>query len=245
MRNEQPIEKRTDNRLDLDVFEIFGPTIQGEGPFAGTPAIFVRLAGCNLQCPGCDTIYTGAQRQHLVPGDIIRRVRNLIGRTHTRLVVITGGEPFRQEIGYLIERLVLQNWFVQIETNGTLEPCEYPFSTNIDIRHGAFVVCSPKTPKVHPKFHDIACAFKYVLSFDSVAEDGLPKHVLDQLFGKQVVARPQGRAAHRPIYLQPMDHGPSPIEQADTRRSLAAVKESCMKHGYILGLQIHKLIGVE
>ena len=58
--NGQPIEKvqRTFDGT-LEVHSIF-KTIQGEGPFCGTPAVFIRLAGCNLQCPWCDTclLYT-------------------------------------------------------------------------------------------------------------------------------------------------------------------------------------------
>ena len=45
----------------LAVHSIFY-TIQGEGPFAGETAVFVRLAGCNLQCPLCDTDYTSDRR---------------------------------------------------------------------------------------------------------------------------------------------------------------------------------------
>ena len=52
--NTQPTEKRT-NSQNLDITEIFF-TIQGEGPFSGHRAVFIRLAGCNLQCPACDTI---------------------------------------------------------------------------------------------------------------------------------------------------------------------------------------------
>ena len=51
--NTQEPEK-IDRDRHLDVHSIFH-TIQGEGPYCGHPAVFIRLAGCNLQCPGCDT----------------------------------------------------------------------------------------------------------------------------------------------------------------------------------------------
>src|SRR3954467_9071958 len=44
----------------LSIHSIFY-TLQGEGPYSGCPAVFMRLAGCNLQCPGCDTDYTSGQ----------------------------------------------------------------------------------------------------------------------------------------------------------------------------------------
>ena len=70
--NSQPIEKRSRDADVLEVHSIFY-TLQGEGPFCGSPAIFIRLAGCNLQCPGCDTDYT-SKREHLSPETIVKRL---------------------------------------------------------------------------------------------------------------------------------------------------------------------------
>ena len=70
--NTQPIEKRH-HKVDLEVHSIFY-TIQGEGPFCGTPAVFIRLAGCNLQCPSCDTNYT-SKRRTMTAEEIVNEVR--------------------------------------------------------------------------------------------------------------------------------------------------------------------------
>ena len=97
--NIQPIEKlaRSDG-LRLDVHSIFA-TIQGEGPFTGHPCVFVRLAGCNLQCPGCDTDYTEDRRMMQIYeiAESVASVLKASGSTRAKvpLVVITGGEPFR------------------------------------------------------------------------------------------------------------------------------------------------------
>ncbi|WP_046973456.1 7-carboxy-7-deazaguanine synthase QueE, partial [Dyella japonica] len=96
-------------------------TIQGEGPFCGQPAVFVRLAGCNLQCPGCDTNYT-SNRKKMSHSDIWQEIVHVTGEAKTKLVVITGGEPFRQPevvnfINYLID---MKGYRVQVETNGTM-----------------------------------------------------------------------------------------------------------------------------
>jgi len=56
--NQQKPEPRAKGDGSILDFHSMFFTIQGEGPFAGHRSIFVRLAGCNLQCPGCDTEYT-------------------------------------------------------------------------------------------------------------------------------------------------------------------------------------------
>ncbi len=234
--NTQPIEKRA-TRTDglLEVHSIFN-TIQGEGPFCGTPCVFVRLAGCNLQCPACDTDYTSTRR-NLWPHEILVRVRD--HRTEG-LVVITGGEPFRQELGGLFDMLTSNGYYVQVESNGTLEPTPFVYTQYVNRnREGVYIVCSPKTGKVHPRILDSACALKYVVRKGMIDKDGLPITALDHSVNGRVQRPPAGW--DRPIYVQPIDVG----NVVDNDIHTAAAVDSCMKHGYTLQLQIHKLIGVE
>lgn len=233
--NDQPIEKYQ-SRTMLDVHSIFY-TIQGEGPFSGTPAVFIRLAGCNLQCPFCDTDYSS--RTAIPPEEVVNVVKGL---RPSGLVVITGGEPFRQNISLLLDRLVTLGYYVQIETNGSLEPrLDHDLlGMNLSDRHGVYLVVSPKTPKLHPLAHRLAHAYKYVLSADSVTEDGLPTVVLGH--GHTPVARPVVFPHESvPVYLSPMDSGDPLINEVNVQ----AVVKSCLENGYTLQLQIHKLIGVE
>lgn len=234
--NQQAIEKRVRHADGpLSVHSVFY-TIQGEGPFCGTPSVFIRLAGCNLQCPGCDTDYT-SNRADTSPRALLDKVREY---QPGGLVVITGGEPFRQDITRLLNVLTDAGYYVQIETNGTLEPAEYPYSTMPDIRTGVYVVCSPKSGKVHPRINNVACCFKYVIAHDSIHEDdGLPLRALEHRASPYVARPPKNWA--RPIYLQPMD---SKDEELN-RLNLQAAIHSCMKFGYILQLQIHKIIRME
>lgn len=227
--NTQPIEKRhPSSGHHLDIVSIF-PTIQGEGPFTGHRAIFVRLAGCNLQCPGCDTDYTsGREKQHV--GDICKRIIEYGEAPY--LVVITGGEPFRQNVSILANGLIAMGYDVQIETNGTLPPSP-------GLSEQVCVVCSPKAGKLNKVIADRADCFKYVMHADSVAEDGLPILALDHS-AKPMVARPPA-GSKVPVYLQPMDSQ----NIAQNHRNIAAVVASCMEHGYLLQLQIHKIVGVE
>lgn len=234
--NKQPIEKLSTD-AELQVNSIFW-TIQGEGPFSGRRAVFLRLAGCNLQCPGCDTEYIKRERYDIQ--QVIRKVMLAIPQgcefeeRERPLLVITGGEPFRQPnaLEQLLKEMI-HSFDIQIETNGTLRPCKIPL--------GTMIVCSPKTGSVNSLLIPFISAYKYVLSADSVSdEDGLPVKVLGHSASKQGVARPfEGYKG--PIYVQPMD---TTDQKRDKLNRLACVR-ACQKYGYTLQLQIHKIVGVE
>lgn len=108
----------------LRVSEIFH-SVQGEGPSAGRPATFLRLAGCNLACRWCDTEYSWNWRrfdkQQYSHELTLETVLERLG-TPERLV-ITGGEPLLQAepLAELLSRVAS---FVEVETNGTREPSE-------------------------------------------------------------------------------------------------------------------------
>lgn len=228
--NTQPIEKR-EVRDDgkLDVKEIFY-TIQGEGPFAGQPAVFVRLAGCNLQCPLCDTDYTH-DRHLMSPMEIIERGKQLyLGSYQMELIVVTGGEPFRQACGPFVRQARRLGFKVQFETNGTL----YDDSME-HFWHEVTVVCSPKA-RINSSIAKVIDALKYVARSGEIdPDDGLPTRALD------ATARPGRLDLFTGItYLQPCD------EQDEDRNRLntQAVVNSCMKFGHRLCLQTHKLVGL-
>lgn len=247
--NLQPVEKQAPNTgeaLPLEVHSVFY-TIQGEGPFCGQPAVFVRLAGCNLQCPSCDTDYT-SQRHSLHASEILELVRIKLSECSLYytlnpwqgpLVVITGGEPFRQQIGVLVRLLVSKGYRVQIETNGTLYIENLPWDS-------ITVVCSPKAGKINDKLLPRIDAFKYVMQAGSVdPEDGLPVKALDHSAAPRVARPPLGN--RKPVYLQPMDSTQEYdlIKNEENADNLRACIASCMKHGYTLQLQVHKIIDME
>lgn len=100
----------------LQLVEIFY-SIQGEGTWTGTPAVFVRLAGCNLSCRFCDTDY--AIREFASIDEVVRRVRDAGG--DCPMIVLTGGEPFAQrETLALILALRNDGRRVHVESNGTI-----------------------------------------------------------------------------------------------------------------------------
>lgn len=100
----------------LQLSEIFY-SIQGEGAFSGTPAVFVRLAGCNLSCNFCDTDYS--LKFFASVDDVVARVREIGGACP--MVILTGGEPLAQrETLALIDALRRDGRRVHIESNGTM-----------------------------------------------------------------------------------------------------------------------------
>ncbi|MFP4417298.1 MAG: radical SAM protein [Chitinivibrionales bacterium] len=102
----------------LKVSELF-TSIQGESTHVGRPCFFIRLAGCNLRCVYCDTVYACDQEGYDYSVD---RLINFAGEQKIPLVEITGGEPLLQsETPELCRRLLENNFTVMIETNGTLD----------------------------------------------------------------------------------------------------------------------------
>lgn len=112
----------------LVVSEVFGPTVQGEGPSAGRHAAFVRLGRCNLSCRWCDTPYTWDWDRY-DPAEELRRlpVPEVLARLDAMgagLLVVTGGEPLLQQrhLPPLLEQARGRGWRVEVETSGTIAP---------------------------------------------------------------------------------------------------------------------------
>ena len=204
----------------LDVQAIF-PTLQGEGPYAGWPAVFIRLGGCNLACTFCDTEFESFEPKKLL--EIVKEAALLARDNNIKLVVITGGEPFRQPIGQLCCQLLEGGLMVQIETNGTLY-------NEIDER--VDVICSPKNtngkyPQIRPDLLERISAFKFIISdsnknYSGIAEIGQSKYSV-------------------PVYVQPMDE----CDEAKNAKNLALATQIALTKGCVLSIQLHKLIGLK
>ncbi len=108
--------------MNLTVCEIF-KSIQGESSFAGLPFTIVRLTGCNLRCSYCDTHYAWTEGEQMSVGDVAQSVEEL-GMKH---VLVTGGEPLLQPSSLeLIERLLMEQHIVLVETNGSMDISALP-----------------------------------------------------------------------------------------------------------------------
>ncbi|MCK4518130.1 7-carboxy-7-deazaguanine synthase QueE [Candidatus Babeliales bacterium] len=240
--NIQPIEKPfMHDKGGLDFHSIFF-TLQGEGPFSGDRSIFIRLAGCNLQCPGCDTEYTEG-RVLTMPSALVAQA-DAICHEHEMegpLIVITGGEPMRQNLAPLICLLLERGHRVQLETNGVLPPT--PELESLVITQQVTLVVSPKTWKINPTTAALASCFKYVLRCGDIdIHDGLPTKAL----GHKVPAARRGVARPPPefygtVYINPMD------EQNAVHNKLNhdACAASALMHGHRMGVQLHKILNLE
>lgn len=202
----------------LRVAEIFY-SIQGEGPFVGRPAVFIRLSGCNLKCSFCDTNHDTGDL--ISPKEILDTVRSAtkgVQGEERPLLVLTGGEPLKQAVAPLLTLCVERGFKPHLETNGTLPPTDIPTV----ILEKIFIVCSPK--KGHPV--NIALG-KYVniyklLVEEQTQEDEIIPYILTQ----------------RPVYLQPID---TANREASQKRAL----ELCKRYNLGFSPQLHKLLGVK
>lgn len=215
-------------------------TIQGEGPFAGMPAVFVRLSGCNLRCWFCDTHWDDATDPYVPVTDLVSQAVCAMP-PHCRLVVITGGEPARQNMGLFIERVLdaRPGTVFQVETSGSL------WMDWLD-HDNVYVVVCPKTPRVDARIASRldSVTWKYVIE-DGRTDivDGLPARgtQLKRDTAPVRVARPPAHLAPSNVYLSPCDEGMERRNQDNAN----AVGRLAMRHGYRAGVQMHKIINVE
>ncbi len=226
----------------LLVNEIF-ETIQGEGAFTGTPSVFVRLQGCPVGCPWCDTQHTWEtlpENQQSV-GDIL--VKNYDSPTYfstsaeqlihqlerqgysAKHVVITGGEPCLFDLNELTSKLHLQGYSTQIETSGTY---------TVNCHSDTWVTVSPKINMkagmpVLKQAMNRANEIKHPIA--------MQKHIdeLDELFA-QTFEPEQLDNFTIPVYLQPI---------SQQKRATELAVETCIKRNWRLSVQLHKYIGVE
>lgn len=161
----------------LRVNEVFGPTIQGEGPFTGRRAGFVRLSGCNLDCSWCDTPYTwdwtgkngvAYDREDETHGLTVADVLALLTPMNVSLVVVTGGEPLIQQRALLplFDALLDRRIAVQVETNGTRPPADLRvhYVVSPKLRNAGVMARAALEPDVLMQFRVHGAHFKFVVT---------------------------------------------------------------------------------
>lgn len=119
-----------DERL-FPIVETFH-SIQGEGAWCGTNAFFIRLAGCDVGCPWCDTKISWSPKSH--PHRSIEELVQAAAVANPTFVVITGGEPLMHDLTNLTQALKTAGLRIHLETSGS-----HPFTGEFD-----WVTLSPK-----------------------------------------------------------------------------------------------------
>ena len=126
---------------DYKVVEVFGPTLQGEGPDVGMPTMFVRFGGCDYRCIWCDSMHAvdpakiKAIQDTWSPEDIFYGLEERC--KGFRSVVLSGGNPCIWDLQPLMDLLRIR-WYVAVETQGTIFR---PWLNQVDR-----IIVSPKPP---------------------------------------------------------------------------------------------------
>lgn len=200
----------------MKVNEIFY-SLQGEGHYTGTPAVFVRFAGCNLRCWFCDTDFENGVE--MSEDEIVEAVLQY----PTRYVVITGGEPTLQITASLCDKLHAHGLYLMMETNGTRP---LPEGCQID-----WITCSPKLIDVEDGKRKIATIrLRHIDELKVVFEDSPTQ---DMALYEQIPA-----TEYR---LQPCDTQDPLCNQAILNKTIKYI----LQHPkWKLSLQTHKILHV-
>lgn len=256
-RNISPVyfnEAPADSLLVRTMF----PTLQGEGPLAGRPAVFLRLGGCNLGgkdvngngCSWCDTSFEVSESEYLTTNMILERAseltapfskaRELAASAYPWALVITGGEPLLQKNLAQFCRDVRFAYDIQIETNGMYY---------VGIPDEVMVVMSPKVggakakgyPRPNAAMLRRANHLKFVLTADlSSVYHTVPKYAWD--FDRPVWVSPMA------VYKRPMsaEEGERAsawdatlIDQEATAANYLYASQYALKHGLRVSIQQH------
>ncbi|ASX26351.1 7-carboxy-7-deazaguanine synthase QueE [Candidatus Williamhamiltonella defendens] len=217
--------------------EIF-QTLQGEGHFMGTPAIFIRLQGCPVACSWCDTKHTWEKKneQQVDLFSILQKKTANDFWSHSNEqellaviraqgyqashVVITGGEPCLHDLTPLTQLLEQEGYFCQIETSGThlvhcTPSCWVTVSPKINMRGGF---------KIQHQALERADELKHVIARKRDIE------TLDALIGNLKDRK------KRIISLQP-------VSQKKSATQLCI--DTCIERNWRLSVQMHKYLGIE
>ena len=179
----------------MRVNEIFY-SLQGEGYYSGTPAVFVRLSGCNLRCPFCDTRHESGREMSE------KEIVEAVGQYPARHVVVTGGEPALQLTESLVDALHAAGRYVAVETNGT-----HPLPDNVD-----WVTLSPKSAFVDGAEVMLTRADEIKVVYDGIHD---PERQLSTLHSQLSTL----------LFLQPCDTGDAARNRQITAATVEYIKQ--------------------
>lgn len=210
------------------------PSIQGEGCLTGVPMTIVRLHGCGVGCPWCDTKETWRAR----PEDRREALADALGRSPLwaeadaaalaasvaafppRWALVTGGEPAEQDLRPLADALHARGLHAALETSGTAGGClGAPFD---------WVTVSPKAdmPGGRPVLADV------VAMADEVKQVVTGESDVAALEALLIAAPPKAGCV---VCLQPVSR---------SSKATALCVTACSERGWRLSVQVHTYLGL-
>ncbi len=221
----------------LPISEIFF-SIQGEGLNLGKPSVFIRLYYCNLYCIWCDTKYTWKNQFKAKEGiDFVslsvKEIVEIVSKYGCKNVVITGGEPLvhQSKLSELIRVLKERDYYVEIETNGTIAPDEEllnlidlftvsPKLSNSKVKLEQRI--RPEALKVFSKLDN--CVFKFVIQEEEDLEEVLCIVKDFNIDKNKVFLMPEG------------------VDKETLEKRSSWLVEECKKYGFRFTPRLHIMI---
>jgi 7-carboxy-7-deazaguanine synthase len=206
------------------IAEIFF-SIQGEGPTAGLPAVFIRLQGCSVGCQWCDTKYSwdpAAGRDVDLEG-LMSQARSY----PCRRVVITGGEPLESSLFYpLVSALKDAEFKIEVETSGTVEPPSgsgREIQWNVSVKLAASGVEESRriNPAAIRRFLEYHAWWKFVVAGDADLAEALRLAERFALPRERILLQPEALRREELIERSPW------------------VIEACKRHGFRFSPRLH------
>lgn len=226
----------------LPTAESFGPTIQGEGPYAGRLAAFLRLGRCNLHCEPCDTPHTWDTRRYdleaTCPPTDVTELADRIATFACPITVITGGEPLIWQATPAWAKLLAHlPGALHVETNGTIAP--NPATANkithwsVSPKLSAMGAADPAKRRIRP--HALE-------AFAGLAHTGRAclKIVCAHPGDVAEAARFADSYAFPPDTVWVMPRGATHTKATNTARRIAA---ATLAHGFNMSPRLHLMIG--
>jgi 7-carboxy-7-deazaguanine synthase len=238
----------------LLVNEIF-ETIQGEGSYTGTPSIFVRLQGCPVGCPWCDTKHTWDISAEQEISSKVIFLKSADSPTYfttqseallpllqqqgysAKHIVITGGEPCMFDLQTFTAIAHEQGYSTQIETSGTYEVLCHndtwvTVSPKINMKAG-MPILSQAMQRANEIKHPIAMQ-KHIDELDALLHK---ENLLAIDMSQGITQRSANNDSQLPlVYLQPI---------SQQKRATELAVSTCIARNWRLSVQLHKYIGVE
>jgi len=238
----------------LEINEIFGPTIQGEGKKIGTPSVFVRFGKCNMQCEGfnveyetpsgikkcsCDSFYASdiafrnQWAKYTKAKDLIVQIDKLLPNYKCD-IVITGGEPLLywedEQFQELLYHYITNNYNITIETNGSLDIDLLPWHKNI--LFSVSVKLSNSSEPLNKRVNIKALTDIVNLSKENYLKFVIAKEFLPQ--AKKEIDHIVSQIPKCDIYIMPLGDTTSKLD----KNSLEVV-EFTLENGYIYSDRLH------